>query len=144
MLIFVGASWMYIAFVLPLILIAVGLGIANGPASSASTSSVAPEDTGAASGISNMSRYVGGSLAVAAAATIYNAATNNHLNAGASQADALAAGLSRAAIMLTLFSAAGILLLFLMKRHRDRHPRPVDLAAAAAVTTHTIPVPREP
>jgi EmrB/QacA subfamily drug resistance transporter len=142
-LIFVGASWTYIAFVLPLVLISIGLGIANGPSSSASTSSVAPEDTGAASGISNMSRYVGGSLAVAAAATIYNAATNNHLKAGASQADALAAGLSRAALMLTLFSAAGILLLVLLKRFKAKQPRPADLAAAAAVTTHTIPVPQE-
>jgi hypothetical protein len=67
-LIFVGASWTYVAFVVPLVLIAVGLGVANGPASSASTSSVDARDTGAASGISNMARYVGGSLAVARAA----------------------------------------------------------------------------
>jgi EmrB/QacA subfamily drug resistance transporter len=140
-LIFVGASWAYVAFVAPLILIAVGLGVANGPASSASTSSVDARDTGAASGISNMARYVGGSLAVAAAATIYNSATNNHLDAGATPAVAFAAGLSRAAIFLTLFCAAGVLLLALMKRYKARQPRPVDLAAAAAVTTHTIPVP---
>jgi EmrB/QacA subfamily drug resistance transporter len=142
-LIFVGASWMYVAFIAPLVLIAVGLGIANGPASSASTSSVAPSDTGAASGISNMSRYVGGSLAVAAAATIYNAAAINHREAGASPSAALAAGLSRASIMLTLFSAAGILLIVLMRRYKAKQPRPADLAAAAAVTTHTIPVPQE-
>jgi EmrB/QacA subfamily drug resistance transporter len=140
-LIFVGASWSYVAFVAPLVLIAVGLGVANGPASSASTSSVDARDTGAASGISNMARYVGGSLAVAAAATIYDAATNNHLQAGAAPADALAAGLSRAAIFLTLFCAAGILLLVVMRRFKARQPRPVDLAAAAAITTHTIPVP---
>jgi EmrB/QacA subfamily drug resistance transporter len=138
---FVGASWTYLAFVGPLVLISIGLGLANGPSSSASTSSVAPADTGAASGISNMSRYVGGSLAVAAAATIYNAATLNHLKAGASEAEALAAGLSRASIMLTFFSAAGILLIVLLRRHRARKPRAADLAAAAAVTTHTVPVP---
>jgi EmrB/QacA subfamily drug resistance transporter len=142
-LVFVGASWTYVAFVAPLVLIAVGLGIANGPASSASTSSVAPADTGAASGISNMARYVGGSLAVAAAATIYNAATNNHLNAGESASDALAAGLSRASIMLTLFSASGILLIVLLGRFRARKPQAADLAAAAAITTHTIPVPQD-
>jgi Major Facilitator Superfamily len=51
---FVGTSWTYAAFVLPLIAIAVGLGFANGPASSASTASVAPEEVGQASGISNM------------------------------------------------------------------------------------------
>jgi len=142
-LVFVGASWMYVAFVAPLVLIAIGLGIANGPASAASTSSVDPNDTGAASGISNMARYVGGSLAVAAAATIYNAATINHKEAGASASDALAAGLSRASILLALFSAAGILLILLLKRFRARPPRPADLAAAAAVTTHTIPVPQD-
>ena len=141
-LILVDASWRYVAFVAPLVLLAVGLGIANGPASSASTSSVDPKDTGAASGISNMSRYVGGALAVAAASTIYNAATNNHLQAGASRADALAAGLSRASIMLTLFSASGILLIVLLRRYSARKPRAVDRAAAAAITTHTVPVPR--
>jgi len=90
-----------------------------------------------------MSRYVGGSLAVAAAATIYNAAAINHREAGASPSAALAAGLSRASIMLTLFSAAGILLIVLMRRYKAKQPRPADLAAAAAVTTHTIPVPQE-
>jgi MFS family permease len=139
-LVFVGASWTYVAFVAPLVLIAVGLGIANGPASAASTSSVDSSETGAASGISNMARYVGGALAVAAAATIYNAAANNHRQAGASPSDALAAGLSRASIMLALFSAAGILLIVLLRRFKAREPRPADLAAAAAVTTHTIPV----
>jgi uncharacterized protein YdaU (DUF1376 family) len=45
--------------------------------------------------------------------------------------------------MLTLFSAAGILLIVLMRRYKAKQPRPADLAAAAAVTTHTIPVPQE-
>jgi hypothetical protein len=62
---------------------------------------------------------------------------------GASQADALVAGLSRASIMLTFFSAAGILLLVLLRRFKAKQLRPADLAAAAAVTTHTIPVPQE-
>src|SRR5205085_10972846 len=111
------------------------------PPSSALTSSVGAGYAEAASGISSMARYVGGSLAFSAAATIYNSATNNHHDAGATPAVALAAGLSRAAIFLTLFCAAGVLLLALMKRYKARQPRPVDLAAAAAVTTHTIPVP---
>ena len=63
---FVTSSWTYAAFVVPLIAIAVGLGLANGPASSASTASVSPDEVGQASGISNMARYIGGSLAVAA------------------------------------------------------------------------------
>ena len=47
----VEASWTYAAFVLPLILLAVGLGIANGPASAGSTAAVSADQVGAASGI---------------------------------------------------------------------------------------------
>ena len=72
-LVFVGASWMYVAFVLPLIVLAAGLGLANGPASSVSTSAVPPDQVGQASGISNMARYIGGSLVVAATATVFDA-----------------------------------------------------------------------
>ncbi len=139
LLIFVDASWEYAAFVIPLILMAVGLGLANGPASSASTSAVSADQVGAASGISNMARYIGGSLAVAAAATVYGSAIARHLEAGASQTDALAFGLSRAALLLALMSGAGVLLAALMGRHRSAKPKAVDLAAAAAAVTHTIP-----
>jgi hypothetical protein len=138
-LVFVTSSWEYAAFVAPLIAIAAGLGLANGPASSASTSSVPADQVGQASGISNMARYIGGSLAVAAVATVYDAATNNHLAAGESPSDALAAGLSRASLAMALMAAAGILLVVLLRRFRAREPRAVDRAAAAAVTTHTIP-----
>jgi EmrB/QacA subfamily drug resistance transporter len=139
-LVFVTASWTYAAFVLPLIAIAVGLGLANGPASSASTASVAPAEVGQASGISNMARYIGGALAVAAAASISTAVNDNHRQAGATPADALAAGLSRSALLLALLSASGVALALLLARHRTARPRPVDRAAAAAVTTHTIPI----
>ena len=57
---FVDASWAYVAFVVPLIVLAVGLGMANGPASSGSTAAVSADEVGQASGISNMARYVGG------------------------------------------------------------------------------------
>jgi EmrB/QacA subfamily drug resistance transporter len=137
---FVNASWTYAAFVLPLIAIAVGLGLANGPASSASTASVAPEEVGQASGISNMARYIGGSLAVAAVATVSTAVTNNHRQGGAPPADALAAGLSRAALLLAITSAAGVALALLLARHRAPKPGAIHRAAAAAVTTHTIPI----
>jgi MFS family permease len=137
---FVNASWTYAAFVLPLIAIAVGLGLANGPASSASTASVAPEEVGQASGISNMARYIGGSLAVAAVATVSTAVTDNHREAGAAPADALAAGLSRAALLLAIMSAAGVALALLLARHRAPKPGAIHRAAAAAATTHTIPI----
>ncbi|MEU8610743.1 MFS transporter, partial [Actinoplanes sp. NPDC048791] len=94
---FVTASWSYAAFVLPLAVTAIGLGLANGPASSASTAAVAPAEVGQASGISNMARYVGGSLAVAAAATVSTAVSASRTAEGATAAEALAAGLSRSA-----------------------------------------------
>jgi EmrB/QacA subfamily drug resistance transporter len=141
---FVDASWTYAAFVLPLVALAAGLGLANGPASSASTSSVSPEQVGQASGISNMARYIGGSLFVAAAATVYNSVTIDHEKAGASTGDALAAGLSRASLILAVCCAAGIALALLMARHRQRQPRGVDLAAAAAASSHTIPTEPSP
>ena len=62
---FVEASWTYAAFVGPLLVLAVGLGLANGPASSGSTAAVSADEVGAASGISNMARYVGAAVAVA-------------------------------------------------------------------------------
>ena len=40
---FVQPSWRYLAFLLPLIAIAVGMGMSNGPASSAATASVSAE-----------------------------------------------------------------------------------------------------
>ena len=44
---------------LPVVLIAVGMGMSNGPASSASTACVPARQVGEASGISNQARYVG-------------------------------------------------------------------------------------
>jgi hypothetical protein len=137
---FVHASWVYVAFVVPLVAIAAGLGLANGPASSASTAVVSAEQVGQASGISNMARYIGGSLAVAATATVYSTVTERHEKAGASAAEALAAGLSRSALLMAIMSAAGVLLAVLVARHRLAKLRAVDRAAAASAAAHTIPV----
>src|SRR5690349_9744776 len=137
---FVEASWTYLAFVGPLVVLSIGLAFANGPASSASTSAVSADQVGAASGISNMARYVGGAVAVAAAAMIYNAVPINQQAAGKPAADALAAGLGATALMLAIFSFAGTALVVTMRRTRLRKLRTVDLAAAAAAAHHTIPL----
>ena len=137
---FVEASWTYLAFVAPLVALAVGLGVANGPASSGSTASVSPDQVGQASGISNMARYVGAAVAVAAVAMVNNAVVNNHLDAGESDSAALAAGLSRSALMMAIWAGLGVLLIALLARHRPARPRALDRAAAAAATTHTIPI----
>ena len=63
---FTEASWRYAAFLLPLIAIAVGMGLSNGPSSSAATAAVPAAQVGEASGVSNMARYVGAAVATAA------------------------------------------------------------------------------
>jgi len=40
---------------------------------------------------------------------------------------------------MAIMSAAGVALALLLRRHRTRPSTAVDRAAAAAVTTHTIP-----
>ena len=87
-----------------------------------------------------MARYIGGSVVVAAVATIFNSVTVEETAAGASASDALAAGLSRAALLMAIMCALGIALVLLMARHQQARPRAVDLAAAAAgAASHTIP-----
>ena len=134
---FAKSDWSYGYFVIPLVVMAIGLGLANGPASAASTSSVEPAQVGQASGISNMARYVGGSIATAAIATVYATAIANHKAAGAGDADALAAGLSRSAILLALMALGTVLVAVLLGRHR---PVRTQAGVSAAAYSHTIAV----
>jgi EmrB/QacA subfamily drug resistance transporter len=136
---FVDASWEYAAFLLPLIILSVGLGFANGPASSGSTAAVSADQVGAASGISNMARYVGAAVAVAAVAMVNTSAADNARDAGDSAGEALAAGLGASALLMAVLAACGVLLIGLMRRHHVAQARAIDRAAAAAITTHTIP-----
>ena len=139
---FLQASWTYAILVAPLVIAAAGLGLSNGPASAASTSVVPPDQVGQASGISNMARYVGGSLAVAAVGTVFSSVTINQTAGGASAADALASGISRACLLMAIMCACGVALAVVAAvRHRPPPMRSVDRAAAAAASTHTIPTP---
>ena len=136
---FVQPSWRYVAFLLPLIAIAVGMGMSNGPASSAATASVSADQVGAASGVSNMARYVGAAVATALAATIYATVTANRTAAGEPASDALSAGLALASWVMAAFSFAGVFMALIMKRHRAAKGTVYDSAAAAAAHTHTLP-----
>lgn len=136
---FVDATWQYGAFLLPLVAIAVGMGMTNGPASSASTASVPENQVGGASGVSNMARYVGAAVATALAATIYGSVIDKQLTDGASQPDALASGLAAASWMMAVFSFLGVLMAFVMARHRAARGTVNDAAAAAAAVAHTLP-----
>ena len=138
------SEWRYAAFVVPLILIAVGMGMSNGPASSASTSCVPAHQVGEASGVSNMARYVGAAVATALAATIYSTVTANRLADGRSAADALNAGLQATSWAMTVISLAGVAMAVLMGRHRQPSGTVDDAAAAAAAHTHTLPTSATP
>ncbi|WP_445398116.1 MFS transporter [Streptomyces sp. LE64] len=137
---FVEASWGYAAFVGPMIVLAVGLGLANGPSSSVATACVTEEQVGAASGISNMGRYVGAAVLTAVTAALFSAVYTRHHTSGTAVADALAAGFSRAAVGLGLFCAFGIALALLVGRIRPTGPpTAAHYAAAAAAGSHTVP-----
>ena len=137
---FAEGSWKYTAFLLPLVAIAVGMGLSNGPSSSAATSCVDEEQVGEASGISNMARYVGAAVATALAATIYGSVIANQTADGAAPADALASGLAAASWVMTVISALGILLAVVaIRRHRTATGTVQDAAASAAAHLHTLP-----
>ncbi|MGW1965787.1 MFS transporter [Streptomyces sp. NPDC001935] len=137
---FVEGDWRYAAFVLPLVLLAAGLGLVNGPASSASTSSVSADDVGAASGISNMARYIGAAAFTAAVATVNATVGESRRSGGDGAADALAAGLSSACALLAIASGVGLLLSVLAIRARRRRVGPGAYGAAAASHALTVPV----
>jgi EmrB/QacA subfamily drug resistance transporter len=135
----VDASWAYVAFLLPLVAIAVGMGMSNGPASSAATASVPENQVGGASGVSNMARYVGAAVATALAATIYGSVIANQTDDGAARGDALASGLAAASWLMAVFSVLGVLMAVLMGRHRAARGTLNDAASAAAAHTYTLP-----
>ena len=137
-LIATDASWKYGAFVIPLVVVASGLALSNGPCSSIATSSVPSEQVGSASGISNMARYVGGSVMTAIVGAIYASVTTSQLNDGASAGDATASAFAKASLALTIVSAAGIALALLAARHRPTDCSREAQVASAASSAHTL------
>jgi Na+/melibiose symporter-like transporter len=142
---FADADWLYRAFVIPLIAIAVGMGMSNGPSSSASTACVPVEQVGSASGVSNMARYVGAAVATALAATVYSSVTASQTADGVAAGDALTAGLSATAWLMAFFSLAGVAMAVVMGRQaRSAAGTIEDAAAAASAHTHTLPTSATP
>jgi EmrB/QacA subfamily drug resistance transporter len=140
----VDGSWRYGAFVLPLLAVAVGMGLSNGPASAAATASVQEAQVGAASGVSNMARYVGAAVAVALTASIYGSVSATSTAAGESAGEALSSGLAAASWVMAVFSVVGVAMAVLMGRHRTAQGTLADAAAAAAAHTHTLPTSATP
>ncbi len=136
---FTESSWSYTAFLLPLIAVAVGMGLSNGPASSAATASVPAHQVGEASGVSNMARYVGAAVATALAASINGSVITSQTAEGQSTSEALASGLATASWVMAAFSAAGVLMAVVMARHQAARGTLADAAASAAAVSHTLP-----
>ena len=63
----------------------------------------------------------------------------NQTDDGASQGDALASGLAAASWLMAAFSFLGVLMAFVMARHRAARGTVNDAAAAAAAVSHTLP-----
>lgn len=136
---FVHSSWNYLGFVLPLVAIAVGMGLSNGPASSAATACVPEKQVGSASGVSNMARYIGAAVATALVATINASVIGGRTADGVPMSDALASGLAAASWVMAGFSVAGMVMAVLLKRHRMAQGTLQDAAASAAAALHTLP-----
>jgi MFS family permease len=137
---FVEPSWRYAAFVLPLIAVAVGMGLSNGPSSAASTACVPANQVGEASGVSNMARYVGAAVATALASTIYASVTADRIAGGSSEAAALASGLGATSWLMAVLSFAGVAMAVVMgQQFRAGRGTLGDAAAAASAHTHTLP-----
>jgi EmrB/QacA subfamily drug resistance transporter len=135
---FVQESWGYGMFVLPLVAVAAGMSLQNGPCSSLSTASVEPREVGAASGVSNMARYVGAAVMTAIVASVYGGVSTRRVEAGESDAAALADAFSWSSISMGIWCVLGIALALLVARQVTRKPGEFEFAAAAASTSHTL------
>jgi EmrB/QacA subfamily drug resistance transporter len=140
----VDSSWRYAACVLPLIASAVGMGLSNGPATSASTACVSAEQVGAASRASNMAGFVGAAVATAVAAVIYFKVCACKTAEGASTADALSSGLAAASWTMAVITVAGVLMAVVMGRPRVARGTLADSGAAAAAHLQTLPTSATP
>ncbi len=122
----------------PFLLVGVGLGMCFVPMTLAATAGVAREQQGLASGIVNTSRFVGGSLGLAALATLATSRTAHLLAAGGQSAShlrehALAAGYDRAFIVAAVICvAAAALGRVVPGTRRGREAAPLDLTTAGA------------
>jgi EmrB/QacA subfamily drug resistance transporter len=130
-----SATSSYLAGVLPgSLLTTFGIGLAFTPLAAAATSGVPLFQAGLASGVLNTSRQVGGSIGLAALATI---ATSRAHEAAHTMppSHALTAGFDRAFAGAAILTAAAVLVASLVPRQsRPTAPAPDDLPSAAAVS----------
>jgi EmrB/QacA subfamily drug resistance transporter len=138
----VGLLWLtqlsetsnYLSLLGPLLLFGLGSGISFVPLTTAALNGVAPEDSGAASGLVNVMQQLGGSLGLAVLVTVFGTASTNaarQMNPGENAAEmarhAFTVGADRAFLVATMFLAATVLLTWFAIR--PTAPQPSDANA---------------
>jgi EmrB/QacA subfamily drug resistance transporter len=103
----------------PFIIIGIGLGFSFVPVSIAALAGVPPQEAGLASGLINTSQQIGGALGVAILTTVSTTRTEDLLEGGTPQPEALTDGFSIAFWVAAAFAVAGILATLLYLRRSD-------------------------
>jgi MFS family permease len=120
---FIGSSGSGIVYVMiPGLLVAAGIAMSIVPSTIAATTGAKEGQAGLASGLVNTSRQVGGSLGLAALATIATQRTSDLAGAGGIDASALTGGYQRAFLVGAGFAFVGALIA-LVGLVRVRHPQ---------------------
>jgi predicted MFS family arabinose efflux permease len=142
----VGMAWLsrltvstpyFPGIALPMILLGVGIGIAFIPLTAVAIAGVAPNDSGAASGLVNVAQQVGGSLGLAILITVFGSAIRS---GGTDAKHQLAHGVGAALTGSTVFLALALTVILLLVRKpaaaavpaETEAPEPVALAASPA------------
>ena len=135
----VSAHSDYGSHVLPAMLVlAAGMGCAFVPVTIAGTSGVAPDDSGLASGLLNMTQQVGGSLGLAILSSVATSRTTSALHTGLALPAALTHGFKGAFVVGAGLCAMGALFTIVLLPGRRREP------ADEAVETLTLSFARCP
>ncbi|HEY6791214.1 MAG TPA: MFS transporter [Trebonia sp.] len=121
----VPAHSSYLAHVLgPGCIVALALGLLFTPLATAATTGVPVSQAGLASGVLNTSRQVGGSIGLAALATVAVDRTREYLATGHDAASALTAGYDRAFTIAAILSLAGLVCSLLIRTAAAGPPAP--------------------
>jgi EmrB/QacA subfamily drug resistance transporter len=126
----------YGSHVLPaMIILAAGMGLAFVPVTIAGTSGVAPDDSGLASGLLNMTQQVGGSLGLAILSSIATSRTTSALHAGSALPGALTHGFAGAFFIGGVLCAMGGFFALVLLPGRQREPADEDVQTVALAFT---------
>lgn len=114
-----GAGTYLSAVAAPMLLIGLGNGLGLGPLTSAAMRGVAPEDSGAASGLVNVAHQLGGTLGLAALVTVFAAAMRGIAAPDEALARGVSAGLHGSAVLAVLGLILALALIVPSERHRS-------------------------